>query len=128
MRNVNFLPRFAEAVKTGAKRQTIRKRGKQKPPEVGDALMLYTGLRTLNSRALRTATVTSVECITISCATRYVAIARPAASGVLAFSPLNEEEVEQLARDDGFYNADEFFRFFQEVHGGGLAGYVLKWD
>ncbi len=127
MRNINFLPRFADAVQMGKKRQTIRKRGKQAPPTVGDALMLFTGLRTSSSRRLRAATATSVESITITCSTRQVFIARPS-NGQLAYFALAAEEIEQLAREDGFYNADEFFRFFHDVHDGGLCGYLLKWD
>lgn len=105
MRNLNFSTEFAADIVSGKKRQTIRKRGKLLPPAVGDDLMLFTGLRTAQSRRLLAVKVTSVESVAIVCSSRYVAIARPVGRfGDWAFMQLSDEEVEQL------------------------AGYLLKWD
>lgn len=43
MTALNFFPRFADAIRNGDKRQTIRPRGQRNPIRAGDPLSLYTG-------------------------------------------------------------------------------------
>lgn len=128
MRQYNFMPRFADAVQLGEKRQTIRKRGKLPPPRVGDTLRLYSGLRTQACRRLRHAICTDVQQITISCLLRQVHTPRLIAAGVMAWHRMEDEEVEALAMADGFSGAEEFFVWFQAQHGDTLSGYLIKWD
>lgn len=122
----NFQERFADAIKAGEKRQTIRQRGKRPPPKVGDTLILFTGMRTIHCRKLLQAKCAAVEPISISAAMRMVKMVR-LVGWTYIYVPLDADEVEALARADGFDNANEFFRFFQEEHGGTLSGHLIKW-
>lgn len=122
----NFKDRFAEAVRSGAKRQTIRARGKRPPPKEGSVAYLYSGLRTKHVSKLGEHRITSVTPIAIGATQRIVRI--PHGTGASArWVDLDPEEVEQLAQADGFASADEFFEFFQSESGGTFSGYLVKW-
>lgn len=122
----NFKDRFAEAVRSGAKRQTIRARGKRPPPKEGSVAYLYSGLRTKQVRKLGEHRITSVTLISIGAAQRIVSM--PRGTGATArWDNLDPAEVEQLARADGFASAGEFFDFFQSEYGGTASGYLIKW-
>lgn len=128
---LNFKARFAEDVRAGKKRQTIRAKGKRPPPRVGDLLMLYTGMRQCGCRKLLDVVCRSVVPISISTASRVVqmvagSLVREAVTGSY-WETLSGEEIEQLARDDGFSSADDFFAFFAENHGKTFSGYLIKW-
>ena len=63
---LNFKAEFAPLVESGEKRQTIRKLRKDgRDPKVGDALYLYTGMRTKKCRKLGIAPCESVQPIEI---------------------------------------------------------------
>ena len=62
---LGFKREFAEAVRSGAKRQTIRARRKR-PFRIGDVLYLYTGLRTKKCRKLGEAECILVAPVTIT--------------------------------------------------------------
>lgn len=128
IRNINFMPRFADAVQLGKKRQTIRKRGKLKPPRIGDSLMLYSGLRTKQCRRLRGAVCVDVQQISISCAQRQVQMPRELINGVMAWHLLDADEVEALAMADGFSGSEEFFVWFSAMHGDTFSGYLIRWE
>lgn len=128
MTAINFKQRFAHAVACGQKRQTIRARGKRRPPEVGEALQLYTGMRTMLCKKLvrPDPVCTSVEPITISTGLKQVRMIQ--AYGVnQAWLDLDLKEIEALATADGFNSVDEFFGFFEEAHGPTFSGYLIKW-
>jgi hypothetical protein len=46
---------------------------------------------------------------------------------VEAWLPLSADEIEALARADGFASAEAFFAWFQAHHPHGLSGYLIKW-
>ncbi|WP_353325510.1 hypothetical protein [Chitiniphilus shinanonensis] len=126
----NFKQQFAADVASGAKRQTIRARGKRRAPKVGEILSLYTGMRQGGGacRLLGRHYCTSVEAISISCRHQVVRLARPMPTGYgHYYAELSAEEVETLAQADGFPSSAAFFAFFAEQHGGSLDGYLIKW-
>lgn len=120
---INFHAQFADAVKSGEKRQTIRARGKRNPPRVGDPLFLYAGI---GRSKLATSTCTAVELITIDTERMEVTMPR-AFGGHQAWTRLEAEEVEQLARDDGFADVAAFFEWFRANHGKTMSGYLIRW-
>jgi hypothetical protein len=121
---INFHAQFADAVKSGEKRQTIRARGKRNPPRVGDPLFLYAGI---GESKLATSTCTAVELITIDAERGEVTMPR-AFGGHQAWTRLEAEEVEQLARDDGFADAAAFFEWFRTNYGKTMSGYLIRWN
>lgn len=119
----NFKPQFGPAVRSGAKRQTIRAHGKRAPAKVGDWAYCYTGLRTRNVCRLGQFKIVGVTQISISAGSRTVQVPRGGAWYAMA-----EDEIEQLARADGFASADDFFAFFAKEHGGTLGGHLIQWN
>lgn len=122
----NFKAQFADQVKSGEKRQTIRARGKRRPPHVGEPLMLYTGMRQVGCRKLMDAICMSVEEIGISPSVRSVQLVKQMFNGKSWFL-LTDDEVDELALADGFPSTDAFFAWFEEHHPHGLNGYLIKW-
>lgn len=112
----NFKPQFAGLVLHGTKRQTLRARGKRPAPVPGQIAHCYTGLRTQSVRILGKYPIREVESISISIATRTVRVGQWG-----AFRDLTCDEIEQLARDD------DFFDFFRSQHGATFSGYLIKW-
>lgn len=125
---LNFKAQFADQVRNGEKRQTIRARGKRRPPRVGEPLMLYTGMRQVGCRKLLDAVCTSVEPISMSLRGKgVVQMPRTAGIGEPLWAFLFDDEIEALARADGFPDAAAFFAWFRENHGDTFSGYVIKW-
>lgn len=122
----NFKAQFADQVKNLEKRQTIRARGKRRPPRVGEPLMLYTGMRQVSCRKLLDAVCLAVDPISISIKSRTVQM--PVLRGrVPMWATLLDHEIEALAKADGFPSADAFFAWFAEHHGDTFSGYVIRW-
>lgn len=102
----NFKAQFAEAVANGTKCCTIRPKRKH-PTKPGDALMLYTGMRTKHCRLLRHATCTSVQAVRIS------------ANGIeLDGVKMSVADEVALAQADGFVSVAEMLGFFSTVYDG----------
>lgn len=120
---LNFKAQFADQVKNGEKRQTIRTRGKRRPPRVGEPLMLYAGI---GCRKLLDTVCTAVVPISISIKSQTVQM--PRNFGVEPrWVSLDDDDIEELAKADGFPSADAFFAWFGENHGDTFSGYVIKW-
>lgn len=119
----NFKTQFAGLVLHGTKRQTLRARGKRPAPVTGQIAHCYTGLRTQSVRILGKYPIVSVASISISITSRTVRVDGQRG----AFHDLTSDEIEQLARDDGFASADDFFDFFRSQHGATFSGYLIKW-
>lgn len=122
MPSYNFKPQFADAIRTGAKRQTIRARGKRKPPKAGEIAHCFTGLRTQHVSRLGSFPIESAEPISISAAGRTVSMPRDG-----CWQELDGDELQQLAQADGFVSVDDFFLFFQTEHNLTFSGYLIKW-
>lgn len=112
MPTLNFYPRFACQVASGAKRQTIRARSVLK----GDLVQLQCG-----ETLLGTGCVTLVRDIYISYRA-YVPVIR--VDGVI----LSSKCMEDLARRDGFPGLDEFINFYAEYHDLPFKGFLVMWD
>lgn len=119
----NFQPQFAEAIRCGRKRQTIR-RCRKRPTVAGEALSLYTGQRT-RACALLLETV----CIAVRPLIRR-------APGQWAFLdghtelPLSPLDLTQLAIADGFSSREELDEWFTHHHGSGPLPNLrlIRWD
>jgi hypothetical protein len=126
MPSLDFKRQFADAVKSGKKRQTIRASGRR-DWQAGDTLHFFTGLRSGDRKRLGKATLLSVQAIRIDCAGRHIDLEKTLPHGVRYMAPLFDDEAREVARADGFASLDAFFEFFQEQHGRHLGGYLLKW-
>ncbi|MEM6837665.1 MAG: hypothetical protein AAF609_12515 [Cyanobacteria bacterium P01_C01_bin.120] len=116
----NFQPQFAEAISTWQKRQTIRALGKRRHARIGDALQLYTGQRTKECRKLLALDppCTAVLPISIGLNGRMVEV-------FIDDVYVAQDQLEQLAKDDGFNSVDEFIYFFESRLP--FEGVIVKW-
>lgn len=111
----NFQARFADAVASGAKCQTIRANGMRRHAKEGDALQLYTGQRTKACRKLRDA-ICSDAC--------RILIDR---DRVVTFHPQEFLDPEQVARLDGFASWADMRDWFEATHGLPFHGTMIRW-
>lgn len=112
----NFQSRFADAVESGEKRQTIRLKARCKP---GDTLQLYVGQRSKRCRLLGLGCCTDVR----SCAITML----PAV--VIGGRMLGRAENHALAKDDGFRNYWAMVEWFTKTHGGlPFNGWLIRWE
>jgi len=110
----NFQGRFADAVESGEKHQTIRAEGKRRHAHPGDKLQLYSGQRTKSCRKLREAICDDVMPIKIN------------EDGVtICGTPVIDLEL--LARLDGFISWAEMRDWFAKVHGLPFKGIMIQW-
>jgi hypothetical protein len=107
----NFQRRFADAVRSGAKRQTIRARRKH-PPRVGQIAYLYVGMRATGTEKLGEAPIWRVRSVLIQDGRVYV-------EGKL----LEGVDLLSFAQADGFANVNEFRLFF----GHNFDGHCVEW-
>ncbi len=130
---LNFTAAFAPLVEAGTKKHTIRaKRADQRDPKVGDELRLYTGLRTKQTRLLRSAYCFYVVPICI----QYL-IKQMYENGVLIEEPctliwvnhtlFGDDEADALARADGFDNSASLAKFFENSEGLPFDGLLIGW-
>jgi hypothetical protein len=120
MRHVlNFKEQFAAAVKSGRKRQTIRKRRKN-PIRVGDTLAFWTGLRTKGARPLRS----PARCKSL---TRIAMCEAGAVLGRRRWLSLKSKTLRDLARMDGFATPDEMIEFFKDLYGLPVFLNIIRW-
>ena len=120
MRVILFQPRFAELVRTGQKRQTIRKQARCKP---GDLLSLrrWTG-KPYRSKQQRLwgATCRSVCPISIGHGVYKDGIS---VNGV----ECSMSQRARVAREDGFGCVTEMLDWFEQTHGLPFVGEVIAW-
>lgn len=113
---LNFQAKFAEAVKSGTKRQTIRSYRKY-PFKTGDRLFLYTGMRTSSCVKLGETVAQSVTEIRI-----FKNVVRHGPHRFCSGSCLN-----RFAKSDGFNNWQEMKAWFSETHGLPFVGQLITW-
>lgn len=122
----NFKARFADDVRFGIKRQTVRADRKDGRPhaKVGDTVKLYTGMRTKSCTLLAEATVTAVERVRIEDSCMYV-------NGRVLPSSLYSRDCEQtdneFAEADGFESFMDMADWFSEHHGLPFEGTLIRW-
>jgi hypothetical protein len=120
---LNFQARFAPLVETGMKPHTVRaRRADGRDPLPGDTLHLYTGLRTKAARLLRREPCQYAADITVQ------ASAGDVHHILLGGRPLEQHAIDVLAANDGFPNATEFVRFFEQTYGLPFTGLLIGWE
>ncbi|HBS43197.1 MAG TPA: hypothetical protein DEA26_10980 [Oceanospirillales bacterium] len=113
---LNFQKRFAPDVKSGKKRQTIR-RTRKRPIKAGERLHLYTGLRTRSTAKLG-------ESICISTMKIWI---YPDGSIRMAGVLIDPADERDLIREDGFKTKAEFVDFFCP-DGEVFEGDLIRWE
>lgn len=116
---LNFQKRFAAAVESGEKRQTIRAERKdgRMPAKPGDCLVLYTGMRSKNCRRLAKVRCTAVETIRIN---------RKDGKPIV-WVRYQSMDAEVQAQADGFGSAEAMADWFEETHGLPFRGLLIRW-
>ncbi len=114
----NFQPQFAADVESGKKRQTIRARRKNRP-KAGQTAYLYTGTRTKACRKLGKVKIKSVEPIYICNQLFELWI------GANDYGKM--EDLNRLAKEDGFEDWFEMRSWFKKTHGLPFHGDLIKW-
>ena len=119
-----FKPRFAELIRSGAKRQTIRPTPKRLP-KAGDIIDCreWTG-KPYRSPQLHIVDgyIFSVMCISI---TAEGVVTETFESFTQMMKPLGMRD--ELAKADGFESFDEMRDWFQREHGLPFGGILIKW-
>lgn len=116
---LNFQKRFAAAVESGQKRQTIRAErvDGRLPAKPGDVIAFYTGMRTKDCRKLGEGECVEVETIRIN---------RVQGKPIVWVRSENMD-AEAQARADGFESAAAMADFFEETHGLPFRGLLIRW-
>ena len=111
----SFKERFVPLIKSGEKNQTIRKKrkGQAKP---GDTLYLYYGMRTRWCTKIAETICKDVKEILIL------------ATGVFVEGKLlDDNELESLAKSDGFADWETMYRWWVQINGLPFKGDIIYW-
>lgn len=113
---VNFKKQFVPLIRSGSKRQTLR-RSRKRQTLASDILYLYTGMRTKQCELIGRYVCLSVDQVII------------AENGdvVLNGNVLNCREAQALAQADGFDDLVDFIDFFTELYGIPVTLDLIKW-
>lgn len=123
----SFKARFADAIASGRKRQTVRA-NRKRHARPGELLQLYMGMRTRHCRKLVADPVCrSVEAIRINVdEDGRLAIGLPTKGGNARF--LNRSDRQRFAEADGFSSEADMHAFWATEHGYGLfEGVLISW-
>ena len=112
----NFQARFVAAVASGKKRQTIRAPRKKGHAIVGQAVQLYSGLRTSAARKLR-------DPDPLCTRSTYCHINE---NGI-TFGNYPPTDLDEFARRDGFADFADMKKWFRETHGLPFFGQLIEW-
>lgn len=119
----NFQTRFADPIKRGEKSHTIRKHGKRRHARPGEALQLYTGMRTRNCQKILKVDPVCVFCESIDIDVGPFAITAICVGG----QPV--DDLEAFAIADGFASLDDMHAFWLDFHGIGIfQGAMIGWE
>lgn len=118
---INFKAQFADAVASGEKRQTIRKRGKQ-TPQPGQMLQLYTGMRTKSCMWLRETPCLTVQEVVITDNSLINELVLTLDGERLLFT-----EARAIALADGFDSLASMRDFFKDLYGLPFEGVLIRW-
>ena len=119
----NFQKRFAPAVESGDKRQTIRALGKRRHAKPGEMLQLYTGQRTKHCRLLREDECREV--LPVLMTPRKLESSILVAYVFVSDVRLSMSSICALSRADGFACVADFFDFFRDRMP--FEGVLIKW-
>ena len=120
-----FQARFAAAVASGAKTQTIRKH--RRPParhaRMGESIALWSGMRTPQARLIGHSACTGIYPISLRFGLGSAGEAR------IGARKLMPEQLDDFARQDGFRDAREMSSWFVETHGSlSFDGVLVMWS
>jgi len=119
----SFKKQFVAPILLGTKCQTIRANGKRRHARPGDALQLYTGMRTKQCRKIGDAMCRSYELISINVELWAIS------TGVFPKFTAWPEWLDDFARRDGFADRFEMRDFWLKAHGPGLfQGVLIRWQ
>ncbi len=104
----SFKPRFAPKIAAGDKTQTIRapRSGRGRHARPGEALQLYTGMRTKACAKIGDSTCARVE----------PALIMPRKGVALDAGKLRARELDEFARADGFEDFEDMSAFWETQH------------
>lgn len=121
----NFEQRFVPFILSGAKTHTIRA-VRAHPDKPGNMLHLYTGLRHPGARLLMRVPCVRVEPIWFTAASNHYDYRNPFLLIQINGHELSRDEVEALAKRDGFGNMAEMLEFWN----GRLpfSGHIIHWQ
>ena len=121
----SFQDRFVPFILDGRKTHTIRAVRKY-PDEPGDLLHLYNGLRTKKARLLMRAQCVKVENILLDF---WLAgwPTHPRYRILIGDELLTVDEMEQLARRDGFESLATMIQFWREPMRLPFRGHIIHW-
>lgn len=117
----NFQEQFAERVASLSKRQTIRPLGKRRHAKAGDALQLYTGMRTPKCRKLIDAMCMATAGVVIDSDPEGLP------SITVSGKKLNTMESCAFATADGFTSAGEMVAWFSNHYNLPFEGVCIQW-
>ncbi|MBN1671177.1 MAG: hypothetical protein JXR37_09105 [Kiritimatiellae bacterium] len=118
---INYKARFAEDVRTGRKRSTIRAERKR-PFSLDDTLYHYTGMRTKKCRLLLVNRPERIRGIHM-----FVGgVTLETETGIWLYS-WSSIVVARIAVKDGFESTHDMYCFFRETHGFTFHGQLLEW-
>lgn len=133
----NFREHFAPLIASGTKRQTIREIGARRHARPGDALQLYTGMRTRNCRKIladdpkcRGAYAIQLELSQrIPKTTAYTRTPVFVIDRItIDLEQLAGKRLEAFARADGFDTLADMADFWGRTHGHGIfVGVLITW-
>lgn len=126
----NFQPRFELSIVTLAKLGTIRAAGRRRHAQPGDALQLYTGMRTRGCRLIARACCERSDIIRMSFENDFVQIERETfRPGKVFVDEIVIEDLDGFARGDGFAGWSEMKAFWLETHGpNDFGGRWIQWS
>ena len=114
----NFQKQFIAKILDRSKMHTIRRRRKR-PTKAHDMLMLYTGMRTKQCSLIAISECVKVEPIRIY----------PDRTLQIGLSWLTKDDIDELARHDGFQDRKDFFQFFEDHYELPTEGFeIITWD
>lgn len=117
----NFQKRFAPAIKAGEKTHTIRRNGKRRHARPGEALQLYTGMRTAHCAKI----IDDPVCRDVKAIEIHVGFQR---IGVIRVGQMKVDDIDAFAIADGFKDAADMHAFWLDFHGPGwFNGSFISW-
>ena len=119
----NFKKQFADVVRRGEKRQTIRRRRADgRDPRIGERMALYTGMRTSSCRKLGECVVDRRRAIVIELdgEPKRVVV-------TVDGQRLHPKDIRKIGQADGFASAGELVEWFAKEHDLPFYGYVYNW-
>ena len=118
---IGFSERFADAVESGRKCQTIRALRKDgRVPKVGERVYLYTGLRKKGARKLGEGVVDGVQSLTIRSTAGWFHL-------YLDGIRQSAWDYGDFARADGFGDWPALVAWFEGTHGLPFTGHLIRW-